>query len=132
MIKKLFILSILAAVGFIFYHEIFAIFQRYIDQHEKEQWAPRYQFILGKAYVFTRDYTAAERCYLTVKKKYAQSHYAPQAQFMMARLYERQENYKRAKEEYEQFLREFPTHRLAVDVKYKLNVLSYMPPEKLK
>lgn len=132
MVKKLFILAILAAVSFVFYHEIFAMVQRYINQHEKEPWAPRYQYYLGNAYVFTRDYAEAEKSYLVVKKKYAQSRYAPRAQFMIARLYERREDYKRAKEEYERFMSEFPGHPLNVDVKYKLNVLSYLPPDNKK
>lgn len=127
MVKKLFILSILLALCFVFYHDIFAMIQRYVDRHEKEQTAPRYQYYLGNAYVFTRDYAEAEKSYLTVKKKHAQSRYAPYAQFMIARLYERREDYQRAKREYERFLNEFPGHPLAADVKYKLNVLSYLP-----
>lgn len=124
MLRKLFFIALLFGLCLLFYKSALIKARSYVDQNEKETWAPQVQYYIGNVYFFVRNYADAEYVYKLTKKKYPKSLYASRSQYMIAQIYENLEDYRRAKQEYEKFAKEYPHDVLIKKAKNKVEFFS--------
>ena len=123
--KKLFILLLVALIVFLLTPQSVRIMQKGISSHEKSAWAPVAQYQLGGFCFCTLKYSQAIRCYRIFINKYPRenSNKLAKAMFRTGVSYGRIKNYREATMAYERFAKTYPSSEFASRAKSQANKL---------
>ena len=114
-------------------YDVFIAYKNFCDSFPKNDSAAEYLYRAGRLASGLTYLIEAVNCYDRVYTKYASSKRAPFCLFMEAFIYENQlHGMERAKKLYEEFLKKYPDHQLAKDVKFSLEHLGKSDDELIK
>lgn len=110
-----------------------AAYEQYATAFPEDTASPEYLFKAADLYRAKRDFEPALAIYSKLQTNYADFKKVPQTVFLQGFVYENDlKDMPKAKERYETFLAEYPTHDLAKDVKFSLDHLGKSPEEIIK
>jgi len=103
-------------------YDLFCTYKNFADSFPKNDSVPEYLFRAGRLASGLTYLMEAVNCYNKVYENYPASKRAPFCLFMEAFIYENQlHGTEKAKKLYEEFMKKYPDHELAKDVKFSLD-----------
>ncbi len=106
---------------------------KYKDQYPKDTLAPKYLYLLGDLhYSYLRNKDKALKNLKELREKYPDHEKAPLALFTSGFYYEQQNKTELAEKQYKLFLKKYPNHKLAEDVRLSKKRLGKSPKEQLQ
>ncbi len=114
-------------------NEVFLAYKNFADSFPKNDSVPEYLYRAGRLASGLTYLMEAVNCYHRVYDKFPASKRAPFCLFMEAFIYENQlHGMEKAKKLYEEFMKKYPDHELAKDVKFSLDHLGKSDEEMIK
>ena len=108
-------------------------YEQYIKGYPQGAMAAEYLFKSAEIYRSLKQFDKAVNAYQRIHKEYGAYEKAPHSLFLLGFSYENDmKNNEKAKEVYEQFLKENPEHELADDVQFSLKNLGRSPEDIIK
>ncbi len=114
-------------------YNVFNAYKNFVDSFPRNDSVPEYLYRAGRLASGLTYLIEAVNCYEKVFSKYQTSKRAPFCLFMEAFIYENQlHGTEKAKKLYEEFMKKYPNHELAKDVKFSLEHLGKSDEELIK
>ena len=113
--------------------DVVLAYENFVKEYPKSKNSPEMLLKAADLHRAMKNYPAALEVYQRIEKNYSGFEKLPQVVFLEGFVYEN-EMYKleKAKERYEYFLSQYPSHELADDVKFSLQNLGKSPEEIIK
>jgi len=112
---------------------VVASYEKFAQQYPKDEKTPEYLFKSGEIYRSLKKYQKAIDTYDHINENHPNFAKAPHSLFLIGFSYENDlKNTDKAKSAYDMFLKKYPSHELAKDVKFSLDNLGKSPEDIIK
>lgn len=106
---------------------------KFTDTYPKDSMTPEYLYMLGDVHFsYLKNAETALSSLKELQDKFPGHEKAPLALFTRGFFYEQLSNTQKAKQQYQRFLKQYPDHELAEDVRLSMKSLGQSPSEQLQ